>query len=64
MQEVEEFAVRTSYNTKGLIKSPIAARNQAGSIMLFRPPSPRGRRNENLQTGIGQRAAAIVDWRF
>ena len=64
MQEVEEFHVRTSYNTKGLIKSPIAARNQAGSFMLFRPPSPRGRREDNLQTGIGQRAAAIVDWSF
>jgi len=64
MQEVEEFHVRTSYNTKGLIKSPIAARNQAGSICLFRPPSPRGRRTDTLQTGIGQREAAIVDWRF
>jgi Ca2+-binding EF-hand superfamily protein len=64
MQEVEEFHVRTSYNTKGLIKSPIAARNQAGSICFFRPPSPRGRRIDNLQTGIGQRDEAIVDWRF
>ena len=53
MQEVE-----------GLIKSPIAARNQAGSICLFRPPSPRGRRTDTLQTGIGQREAAIIDWRF
>ena len=64
LNEVEEFHVRTSYNTKGMTKSPIAARNQAGSIMLFRPPSPRGRRVDNLQTGIGQRAAAIVDWSF
>ncbi len=64
LQIKEEHHVKSTYFTKGLIKSPIAAKNKAGSIMLFRPPSPRGRRVDTLQTGIGTRPEAIVDWMF
>jgi Ca2+-binding EF-hand superfamily protein len=64
LQLKEEHHVKSTYFTKGLIKSPIAAKNKAGSIMLFRPPSPRGRRVDTLQTGIGTRPEAIVDWMF
>ncbi len=64
MHEVEERSVKGTYYTKGLIKSPVAARNQAGTIMLFRPPSPRGRRVDTLQIGIGTRPEANVEWRY
>ena len=64
MHEVEEHSVKGTYYTKGLIKSPVAARNQAGTIMLFRPPSPRGRRVDTLQIGIGTRPEANVEWRY
>ena len=64
LQEKEEHHVKSTYFTKGLIKSPIAARNKAGTFMLFRPPSPRGRRVDTLQTGIGTRPEAIVEWRY
>ena len=54
-----------TYQTKGLIKSPEAARMKAGSIQFFRPPSGREEKGNNkLQTGIGTRQAAIVNWAY
>ena len=64
LNDIEERKVNQSYKTKGMIKSPEAARMKAGSIQLFRPPSGRGEKHDNLQTGIGTRQAAIVTWSY
>jgi Ca2+-binding EF-hand superfamily protein len=64
LNEIEKRKIDMSYQTKGLIKSPVAARMKAGSIQLFCPPSGREEKNSTLQTGIGTRAAAIVNWAY
>ena len=63
LNDIEERKISKTYKTKGMIKSPEAARMKAGSIQLFRPPS-RGEKQDNLQTGIGTRQAAIVTWAY
>ena len=64
LNDIEERIVNQTYKTKGMIKSPEAARMKAGSVQLFRPPSGRGEKHDNLQTGIGTRQAAIVTWSY
>ena len=65
LNDIEERKINQTYQTKGLIKSPEAARMKAGSIQFFRPPSGREEKGNNkLQTGIGTRQAAIVNWAY
>jgi hypothetical protein len=65
LEAIEERQINSTFFTKGLIKSPQAARMKAGSFTLFRPPSAGGSRsNDNLQTGIGTRKEAIVNWSY
>ena len=65
LEAIEERHINSTFFTKGLIKSPQAARMKAGSFTLFRPPSAGGSRsNDNLQTGIGTRKEAIVNWSY